>query len=139
MGLSLPTSSPRMGLCYRSNTVESGKGFWASSACSFLLRSKFSGSCPNCGLKFQLRAWLTVQPTHGNGSEIPSNCGCPDLPGYLLSSHTQSGLFLRKKKRTNWLWISPNCTFFPLKTFGWDQSITRFDKAFVNLSRPGLH
>lgn len=80
-GLSLPSSNPHTGFCYCSKTVASGKGLWANSACSFLLIPKFSHACPNCGLKFQLRTWLATQPTHGNGSEIPSNCGCPGLPG----------------------------------------------------------
>lgn len=120
-------------LCYRSDAVVSGKGLWAGPPCSFLPRSRLSGARANCDLKFQVRACLTTQPTHENGSEVPDTSGCLScLDIYWVLPHK----ILWEKTR---LRISLLYRFFPLKTVRLDQSITQFDKEFVNLSRPGLH
>lgn len=57
---------------------------------------------------------------------------------FIALSHTKHIFFFSEKRKKH---SRSLCTahFFPLKTVRCDQSITLFNKAFVNLSRPCLH
>lgn len=77
MGLSSLTSNPDPRLQLASLSLWHSciwKGVWADPPCLFLQRSRLSGACLNCDLKFWVRACLAIQTTHG--SEIPDTSGC---------------------------------------------------------------